>query len=187
MLLCRTVNGLLHPSRYTAARTPGGVSLSGEPLIPYCASICSTDVVGALRAASGGMTDAVPGTSFSGQGDRMRCRGSFSLTNRSCVVVWTLLLAALACRDDTSSPTGPEPSPRLTASAATLSFQQVSAGGFHACGVTSAGQAYCWGDNDFGALGTGSNTGPEACSGAVGPFPCSTRPVLVVGGTSFTR
>ncbi len=114
----------------------------------------------------------------------MRCRGSFSLTNRSCVAVWTLLLAALACRD-TSSPTGPEPSPRLTASAATLSFQQVSAGGFHACGVTSAGQAYCWGDNDFGALGTGSNTGPEACSGAGGPFPCSTRPVLVVGGHQF--
>lgn len=37
-----------------------------------------------------------------------------------------------------------------------LSFQQVTAGLSHTCGITFAGQAHCWGSNDFGQLGDGS-------------------------------
>ena len=37
-----------------------------------------------------------------------------------------------------------------------MSFRQVSAGSFHACGRTLGGQAYCWGLNFRGALGDGS-------------------------------
>ena len=36
-----------------------------------------------------------------------------------------------------------------------LIFTSLSAGGDHTCGVTPEGQAYCWGANDGGQLGTG--------------------------------
>ena len=36
-----------------------------------------------------------------------------------------------------------------------LTFQTISAGFAHSCGVTSEGAAYCWGDGRKGALGNG--------------------------------
>jgi len=41
--------------------------------------------------------------------------------------------------------------------AGTLRFATTSVGERHACGLTPAGAAYCWGDNSEGALGTGGN------------------------------
>lgn len=107
---------------------------------------------------------------------------------RSSFVLPALLLAALGCRDNASSPMEPEPvTPQPLVSAAALTFLQVSAGGYHACGVTMDNRAYCWGYNVEGQLGSGTNTGPELCNGAVGPFPCSTRPVLVAGAHRFRQ
>lgn len=37
----------------------------------------------------------------------------------------------------------------------TFAFTQVTGGGFHSCGLTPSGTAYCWGDNQFGQLGDG--------------------------------
>jgi len=39
-----------------------------------------------------------------------------------------------------------------------LTFASVTAGGWHTCGVTTGGLAYCWGDNRNGQLGDGSRT-----------------------------
>ena len=58
----------------------------------------------------------------------------------------------------------------------------VSVGGAHACLLTSAGAAWCWGANQDGQLGNSSVTG---ICGAIG-LPCSTVPVAVDGGHAFT-
>jgi alpha-tubulin suppressor-like RCC1 family protein len=49
-----------------------------------------------------------------------------------------------------------------------LSFATVSTGGDHTCGLTTTDDAYCWGNNQSGELGTGTVIG-------------STRPVKVAG------
>ena len=61
-------------------------------------------------------------------------------------------------------------------------YSSIDGRGGHACALTASGAAYCWGSNDFGVLGVGTTTGPESCAGA----PCSTVPVLVAGGLTFT-
>src|SRR2546426_940676 len=51
-----------------------------------------------------------------------------------------------------------------------LTFATVSGGGDHTCGVTTGGAAYCWGNNGFGQLGTGTTTNsatPVAVAGAL--------------------
>ena len=45
----------------------------------------------------------------------------------------------------------------FTASA-TIVYNSLDAGDFHACGITPSNQAFCWGYNGDGQLGTGSNT-----------------------------
>lgn len=63
-----------------------------------------------------------------------------------------------------------------------LSFSALASAPSHTCGLTSAGTAYCWGQNSDGQLGTGSSTGPELCWNV----PCSSTPVAVSGGFSFS-
>ena len=54
-------------------------------------------------------------------------------------------------------------------------FAMLSAGGRHTCGIGTDGVAYCWGDGQYGQLGTGSTTG------SLVPVP-----VAVPDGVSFS-
>ncbi len=54
-----------------------------------------------------------------------------------------------------------------------LSFASISAGGYHTCGVTVGGDAYCWGSNATGQLGDSSLTD-------------RLTPSRVAGGLKFT-
>ena len=65
-------------------------------------------------------------------------------------------------------------------------FSAVTTGHSYTCALTTGGAAYCWGFSYFGQLGNGSTTGPgagpESCSGS----PCSTVPLAVTGGLTFS-
>lgn len=52
-------------------------------------------------------------------------------------------------------------------------FTTISVGAWHACGLEANGKAYCWGDNRYGMLGTGSQDESIA------------TPALVAGGHTF--
>jgi alpha-tubulin suppressor-like RCC1 family protein len=60
-------------------------------------------------------------------------------------------------------------------------FTQISAGGGQTCALAAGGLAYCWGNNYYDQLGTGS-TSWENCDGPS----CSTTPMPVLGGLRFS-
>jgi alpha-tubulin suppressor-like RCC1 family protein len=39
-----------------------------------------------------------------------------------------------------------------------LTLKSIAAGGAHTCGITTEGEAYCWGENTTGSLGTGTTS-----------------------------
>ena len=53
-------------------------------------------------------------------------------------------------------------------------FRELTAGWSHACAITHAGEAYCWGSNEYGQLGTGSANSAN-----------QPTPLLVAGGLRF--
>lgn len=64
-----------------------------------------------------------------------------------------------------------------------LLFDRISAGKDHTCALTTEGTAYCWGLNNSGQLGNGSDASPATCSEppVSVPLPCSPRPLRVWG------
>ena len=50
----------------------------------------------------------------------------------------------------------------MTASHAADKFVDIGSGFLHTCGLTSAGEVYCWGNNEIGQLGRGTVGDPES-------------------------
>ena len=66
------------------------------------------------------------------------------------------------------STTGEDANPTPFAVSGGLTFASLSAGSHHTCGLTPSSEAYCWGANESGQLGTGSgrlSATPMAVSG----------------------
>ncbi|HEY6927955.1 MAG TPA: hypothetical protein VI653_31045, partial [Steroidobacteraceae bacterium] len=61
-------------------------------------------------------------------------------------------------------------------------FRSLGSGFLFSCGLTDAGAAYCWGQNDVGQLGAGPGLGKTDCGGV----PCSAAPVPVAGNHTFS-
>lgn len=65
--------------------------------------------------------------------------------------------------------------------ATSLRFTELAVGLQHACGLTTHGAAYCWGDNSYQQLGT--QTSLPLCQALDGP--CSSTPLAVAGGGTY--
>ncbi len=69
--------------------------------------------------------------------------------------------------------------------ATSLQLFHLSSGMLQTCGVTLTGAGYCWGDDTFGELGVAPSSLNERCDRQ--SVACSTVPVAVSGGNSFTQ
>jgi len=98
-----------------------------------------------------------------------------------------LLAAIVGCGKDLTSPAGADLAGTLASAPASQSFLQMSGGEAHTCAIAADSAGWCWGYNASGQLGVGTAAGPESCTGAVGPFACSTRPAAVAGGHRFRQ
>jgi len=67
------------------------------------------------------------------------------------------ILAVTACNRDLTEPRSPASQEASASATAAPAFVQVSGGASHTCGITGAGEAWCWGLGDNGQLGTGDN------------------------------
>jgi alpha-tubulin suppressor-like RCC1 family protein len=70
---------------------------------------------------------------------------------------------------------------RLAAQTTAFSLESISAGSYHACGITAQHVAYCWGRNAEGELGNPAVTAPCPDGGVA----CSQKPVRVTGNLAF--
>ncbi len=115
----------------------------------------------------------------------LRDAGSNILVGRT--VAWTSSNVALASVSPTGLVTGAaQGAATMTATSegrtgtalvtvVVTSFASVSAGRFHTCGITTDGDAHCWGNAEDGQLGDGSS----------GAGVLSTQPVAVSGALTF--
>ena len=109
--------------------------------------------------------------------------GSCALTPGGAAYCWgSNFLGAVGSGGSTVWPAAFQLTP--VAVAGGRQYSTIAAVDDRACGLTTTGAAYCWGYNHFGELGVGTATGPEICSGY--GEPCSTVPVAVLGGHTFT-
>lgn len=71
-------------------------------------------------------------------------------------------------------------------SKAPIVFHSLAAGERFTCGLDNDGKAFCWGQDNFGQLGTGE--AEDRCTRSIYALgPCARAPMPVAGGHKFTR
>lgn len=93
----------------------------------------------------------------------------------------TLLLLLGACSLDVTNPNTQRAVLTPTAVFGTRTYTSVASGFFHSCGLDASGNAWCWGSNQFGQLGT------TAVLPGCGAGSCSRIPVSSAEGRSFRQ
>ena len=66
-----------------------------------------------------------------------------------------------------------------------FTFASLTVGYYAVCGITTGGVTYCWGDDYNLALGTAASL--SGCYDGYMTHPCSSVPVTVQGGLTFTK
>jgi alpha-tubulin suppressor-like RCC1 family protein len=62
----------------------------------------------------------------------------------------------------------------------------LSGGAWHMCALSTAGSVLCWGYDEWGELGDGTDTGPETCGTEAEPCATTPVPVALPGGATAT-
>ncbi len=139
-------------------------------------SVASVTVAPAANTVVIGGTVRLTATANDAAGNRLTGRQvTWSSSNTDIALVTAGIVTGVADGFSTITATAEGKSGTASATVKALVFASVSAGGFHTCGVTTDGDAYCWGWNGWGQLG--NNTA------SVGP---GTTPDPVAGGLTFT-
>jgi hypothetical protein len=107
-------------------------------------------------------------------GDRHTC----GLTSAGAAYCWGDNSYGQLGTTTNSGTSTPNPTPTAVSVPSGVTFVSLAAGFYHTCGLTSAGAAYCWGQNSYGQLGTTTNTGTDT------PNPTPTA-VSVPSGVTF--
>ncbi len=146
---------------------------NGTTTGPDCGGYCHATAVDV-----GGLTSGVAAVSAGG-------RHTCALTTGGGVKCWGgnevgQLGNGMATGPELCALEAPCSSHPIDVTGLTSGVTAVSAGGAHTCALTTGGGVQCWGWNDGGQLGNGTDTGPEICLSA---SPCSTTPGDVTGLT----
>jgi hypothetical protein len=174
-----TPNGLLAPStRYVLTVQQMVADRSGDPLeaaahVDFTTAAAAVPVGGALSVAVAGYS-----TCALNDAGRARCWGG----NTYGWLGVELPKPSVECADPDGFLDAGQcvltPSPVM----GQLTFQSIAMGLAHVCGIALLGDAYCWGMNMEGELGTGAHAGASAPVPVAGGH----RFAVLAAGTSFT-
>lgn len=163
--------GLLHSCALTFGGTAVCWGYNGDGEVGYVTDDASSDTLGFVRTAERFRTITVGGMHACGL-VQTASAGGFAAGTALC---WGFndrgqlgngVATPFSMTFDTSSAAVTQLAGGVTV------FDSISAGYKHTCALTSAGQAYCWGDNSYGQLGDGTTTN-------------RTQPTPVAGGLTF--
>jgi alpha-tubulin suppressor-like RCC1 family protein len=146
------------------------LSLLGAALLSACSDRVPTASTATPTAPSAGPSLTIIGGGL----DQLDGGSTHSCGLTTGGQAWCWGRNAMGQLGDSSA--APSSTPVQVFQQAGVTFVKVTAGGAHSCGITSAGQAWCWGSNSDGRLGD-STTNPGLAPVAVKPLG---------GGVAFT-
>ncbi len=159
----------------TSGNARGSIPITVEPRVPVASLTLSAPALTLMAEATRQLT-ATPRDATG----RALGRRSISWTSDNASVA-TVSATGLVTATGNGSAGVTATSEGIQASAAVsvtaLAFQSLNAGGWHTCGLTASGEAYCWGADESGQLATDTTT--------LGYRPNAATPAAVLSGSAF--